>query len=158
MGVKDIWAKGALAKGLDALSLEMGGVSDKIGQSNDTGGTTTAGSLMAKANVAMGLLENVYSQNNKSRTKIKSGSYRNNFSGSYEEALNIIGEGILFFKTTGNTSGKVKIMVDNIETTFSNSIGYNLEGLCISCKKNIKVTVMATPGNDVSLYYIAQYQ
>lgn len=143
---------------MTAIASEVDGVSDKIGQSNDAGGTITAGSLMAKANVAIGLLENIYSQNNKSRTKFKSGSYRNNGSGSYEEALNIIGEGILFFKTTGNGSGKVKITVDNIETAFSNSIGYNLEGLCISYKKNIKVTVMATSGNDLDVYYFAQYQ
>lgn len=36
MGVRDIWAKGALAEELDALSLDMAGVSDKIGDTTDT--------------------------------------------------------------------------------------------------------------------------
>lgn len=35
MGVKDIWAKGALAEELDMLSLDMGGVSGKIGETTD---------------------------------------------------------------------------------------------------------------------------
>lgn len=53
MGVKDIWSKGALAEELDALSLDMAGVSDKIGESNDTGGTVKDGSLMAKLNAIL---------------------------------------------------------------------------------------------------------
>lgn len=35
MGVKDNWIKGALAEELDALSLDMAGVSDKIGETTD---------------------------------------------------------------------------------------------------------------------------
>lgn len=54
MGVKDIWSKGALAEELDALSLEMAGVSDKIGQSDDTGGTTAAGTVFGKLNKLIG--------------------------------------------------------------------------------------------------------
>lgn len=53
MGVKDIWAKGALAEELDALSLNMAGVSDKIGETTETGGTDSSGSLMAKANAIL---------------------------------------------------------------------------------------------------------
>lgn len=53
MGVKDIWSKGALAEELDALSLDMAGVSDKIGETTDTGGTDSSGSLMAKANTLL---------------------------------------------------------------------------------------------------------
>lgn len=54
MGVKDIWAKGALAEELDALSLDMAGVSSKIGQSDDTGGTTAIGTVFGKLNRLIG--------------------------------------------------------------------------------------------------------
>ncbi len=41
MGVKENWTKAALEKELDALSLEMNGVSDKIGTSLDTANDAT---------------------------------------------------------------------------------------------------------------------
>ena len=61
MGVKDIWSKGALAEELDALSLDMAGVSDKIGQSDDTGGTNTSGSAFAKLNAISDNVDSVQS-------------------------------------------------------------------------------------------------
>lgn len=41
MGVKENWTKAALEKELDALSLEMSGVSDKIGNATDAEGQMT---------------------------------------------------------------------------------------------------------------------
>lgn len=58
---------------MTALSGEMDGVSDKIGNTDDTGGTTTAGSLMAKQNKSLTDLSSLVSNMSSVISKLSSG-------------------------------------------------------------------------------------
>ncbi len=98
---------------------------DLLGKTNDTGGTTTAGTLLAKANAMltdMGIVAEHISSNVLDNDVIKAGTNQQNFSfhnlpTDYIEVLNVTGEGYLntiSLKSINSSVVKIKIYIDNV--------------------------------------------
>lgn len=164
MGVKDIWAKGALAEELDALSLDVTGVSDKIGESNDTGGTIAAGSLMAKANA---LLDSKGVRPYGGTKNFTAGCFSNaKLSTNSTNVIKAKGEGVLGMGFYSNLTSSVSltITIDGVKKSFSgpslssgsNNIKYEFE-----FSKEISVDVVntsTTTSAGMAAYYFIQYR
>ena len=160
MGVKDIWSKGALEKELETLSLDMAGVSDKIGKSNDTGGTTTAGSLMAKTNA---LLEGKGKTSYLKTTNFNIlRLYRDIEALSTYTIINLTGRGRVMFNF-GSSSGNVIINVDGVERTMSSNMcltkgNYDYLQHEFEFSKSFSITIQNTNDGKLSYFYDVSYQ
>ena len=160
MGVKDIWAKGALAEELDALSLNMAGVSDKIGKSNDTGGTTTVGSLMAKANALLdgkgkaSILKTADFQVTRGFPKIAANS-------KYL-VKTLTGRGKVIINV-GSNSGVIIITIDGIEKSIPSSVfltqgNYDYLQHEFEFNKGFSLVLQNINNSEISSFYSLSYQ
>lgn len=160
MGVKDIWAKGALAEELDALSLDMAGVSDKIGKSNDTGGTTTAGSLMAKTNALLDGRGKISYLKTTNFNILR--SYHDVEASSTYTIINLIGRGRVMFNF-GSSLGNAIINVDGVERTIGlnmslTSGNYSYLQHEFEFSKSFSIAIQNTGEGKFNYFYNVSYQ
>lgn len=145
MGIKDVWAKGALAEELSALSHDVDVVSSKIGETADAGGTSADGTLMAKVNKVINSTQDVYDTAMGIDVKIKNmpsdvAAAVSNLSGSKMFTSNgtfVVPQGVTKVKITGCAAGG---------TVYAGAYCYE-EQITVASGQSIPVTVGS--GNTV---------
>lgn len=126
MGVKDIWAKGALAEELDAgindIQMNVAELKTTVGKTDDSlfEAGESEGTVMGKLNRIMRSASIVANEEAHVYQHILSHSYPGfAFTTSYKEVLNLKGYGWAQFKTASNTNTSYSITIDGVPNSIS---------------------------------------